>query len=101
MFNEHIACEALGTPLIIELDKNEYKLNEEILIKIEYSTSKNSEVNQWFTKEQTNSKEFPFMYTQCQAILARSLLPCQVKKFFNISLFIRIPLQLKLQYPLN
>lgn len=68
----------MGTPLVIELDKNLYKFNEEILIKIEYSTSKDSEVNQWFTKEQTYSKEFPFMYTQCQAILARSLLPCQV-----------------------
>merc|ERR1712151_123788 len=75
--DEHEAKEALGCPLILPLGDTEFKTGDEIVLKIDYHTLKNSEVTQWFKKEQISGKEFPFMYTQCQAILARSLLPCQ------------------------
>lgn len=68
----------MGTPLIIQLDKAEFELNEEIKLKINYSTTQESDAVQWFNSEQTIGKKYPFMYTQCQAILARTLLPCQV-----------------------
>lgn len=95
-YKEHKAADALGFPLIINLDKEEFEFNEEIILRIDYSTTKDSEVNQWFYKEQTYLKEYPFMYTQCQAILARSLLPCQVKYFLKNYLRIHLPQKLQL-----
>jgi leukotriene-A4 hydrolase len=46
-------------------------------INIIYSSTVDSSAIQWLDKEQTRNKDAPFMFTQCQAILARSLLPCQ------------------------
>ena len=80
----HEACKALGTPLIIELDENSSKKlkekggNTEITLRIHYETTENSDGVQWLNTNQTNLKEYPFMFTQCEAILARTLLPCQV-----------------------
>jgi leukotriene-A4 hydrolase len=49
-----------------------------ISILIYYSTSPDqSKALQWLTKEQTADRQYPFMYSQCQAILARSMYPCQ------------------------
>ena len=89
LHKEHIACKALGTPLIIELDKNELKLNEEFVLKINYSTTKESDAVQWLNSNQTNLKQYPFMFTQCQAILARTLFPCQVR-IINKTIIIQI-----------
>jgi leukotriene-A4 hydrolase len=44
---------------------------------IEYSTSPDSSACQWLSKEQTSGKTHPYLFTQCQAIHARALLPCQ------------------------
>lgn len=80
----HEACNSLGTPLVIELDKSSSsKLLEdkEITLRIFYETTTNSDGVQWLNSNQTNLKEYPFMFTQCEAILARTLLPCQVIKF--------------------
>ncbi|MFK7822160.1 MAG: M1 family metallopeptidase [Planctomycetaceae bacterium] len=46
-------------------------------VKIEYSTSPGAEALQWLTPEQTTDKEKPFLFTQSQAILARTWVPCQ------------------------
>ncbi|UJR12304.1 hypothetical protein I4U23_016481 [Adineta vaga] len=49
-----------------------------ISILIYYSTSSNqSKALQWMSKEQTADRQYPFMYSQCRAIHARSLYPCQ------------------------
>ncbi len=78
LFTEHQAASALGTPLVIDLDKPEYKLNEEFVLKIKYSTLKESEGVQWLNFNQTHSQKYPFMFTQSEPILGRSLFPCQV-----------------------
>jgi len=49
----------------------------ELELKIEYSTTEECTALGWLDKEQTASGNMPFVYSQCQAIHARSLLPCQ------------------------
>jgi len=83
IYKNHEAADALGTPLVIELDRNDFRLNEEFVLKINYSTTKESDAVQWLNSNQTNLKQFPFMFTQCEPILARTLFPCQV--FFIIT----------------
>jgi leukotriene-A4 hydrolase len=80
----------------VTLDNNqvgEYKLAEEdpilgralaVLIRpntkvihIYYETSPEAEAVQWLTAQQTAGKKFPFLFTQSQAILARSWVPTQ------------------------
>jgi leukotriene-A4 hydrolase len=49
-----------------------------ISIIIYYSTSSDQcQALQWLTKEQTADRQYPYIFSQCQAILARSLYPCQ------------------------
>ncbi|KAL2897663.1 Leucine aminopeptidase [Bienertia sinuspersici] len=44
---------------------------------ISFKTSPNSSALQWLSPPQTFNKTLPFVYTQCQAIHARSIFPCQ------------------------
>jgi len=46
-------------------------------IAIHYSTSPDAEAVQWLTAQQTAGKKYPFLFTQSEAILARSWIPCQ------------------------
>lgn len=46
-------------------------------VTIFYSTSPNAEALQWLASTQTAGKKNPFLFTQSQAILARSWVPCQ------------------------
>lgn len=46
-------------------------------VSIEYETSPGAEAIQWLTAQQTAGKKYPFLFTQSQAILARSWVPCQ------------------------
>ena len=65
-----------GKPLKIELSQS-LKSKDKIKISIEYSTSPSAQAIQWLTPEQTLGKKLPYLFTQCQAIGARTLLPCQ------------------------
>lgn len=47
------------------------------LVNIHYTTSPSSTAVQWLDPVQTSGKEHPFLFTQGQAILTRSWIPCQ------------------------
>ncbi len=68
--------ETLGTPIRVCLSENASE-GQEFVVRVEYSTTIESSALQWLTPEQTSSKKHPFVFSQCQAIHARSLLPCQ------------------------
>lgn len=42
-----------------------------------FNTASSSSALQWLSPPQTFNKKLPFVYTQCQAIHARSIFPCQ------------------------
>jgi aminopeptidase N len=61
----------LGAPLRIAM------LPEATLVRIQYSTSPQASGLQWLEPAQTAGKRHPFLYTQSQAIHARSWIPLQ------------------------
>ncbi len=62
--------ELLGRPLHVDLQDGTD------LVTIRYRTSPTAEVLQWLGPDQTSSGQ-PFLFTQSQAILARTWVPCQ------------------------
>ncbi len=46
-------------------------------VTIHYASSPKAEAVQWLSPEQTTDKQHPFLFTQSQAILARTWVPCQ------------------------
>jgi aminopeptidase N len=46
-------------------------------VKIMYATSPEAKALQWLSPEQTLGKKYPFLFSQSQAILARTWVPCQ------------------------
>lgn len=63
-----------GSKLTIELPS---KANGKIDVLINYETTSTASALQWLSPEQTLGKNHPYLYSQCQAIHARSILPCQ------------------------
>lgn len=51
--------------------------NHSRTVTIHYATGKDAAALQWLTAEQTAGKSHPFLFTQSQAILARTWVPCQ------------------------
>lgn len=74
----------IGAKLTVNLPM---KTSGNVVVSIVYRTSPKASGLQWLKPEQTRSKNHPYMYSQCQAIHARSLVPCQdtaaIKFTFN------------------
>ncbi|KAK5725019.1 Leucyl aminopeptidase yscIV [Elasticomyces elasticus] len=68
--------EPYGTPLTITLPDKTSDASD-LKVSIEVATTKDCTALQWLTPAQTSNKKHPYMFSQCQAIHARSLLPCQ------------------------
>jgi len=63
--------EFLGQSLTVNIQDNTKSIT------VHYSTSPEAPALQWLSPEQTAGKKSPFMFTQSQAILARSWVPIQ------------------------
>ncbi|WWC71745.1 leukotriene A-4 hydrolase/aminopeptidase [Kwoniella pini CBS 10737] len=68
--------EVMGQALTITLPKSLNK-GEIVTIKITYSTTPQCTAVGWLEPNQTKSGKNPYLYSQAQAIHARSMLPCQ------------------------
>lgn len=78
--------DAAGVPLAFTLHQEEQVLGSRLEVRlprgcaevrIRYRTAKNASALQWLDPAQTRGGQQPFLFSQCQAIHARSVLPCQ------------------------
>lgn len=85
--------EPYGSALRIKLDGG-VQLDKSVEVKIDFETTESCTALQWLTPAQTSNKKHPYMFSQCQAIHARSIFPCQdtpdIKATFDFT--IRSPL---------
>lgn len=69
----------LGQRLSIQLHGQDGMAIEHVKVAIRYQTSPDPgkcTAAQWLTPAQTSGKKYPYLFTQCQAIHARSIIPC-------------------------
>lgn len=94
-FSFGAAHEAFGTPLIIELNAPVNK-GQQLSLVIHYATSPSASAIQWLPPAQTAGKVHPYLFTQCQAIHARSLMPCMdtpsIKSTYSADVTVEKPL---------
>jgi leukotriene A-4 hydrolase/aminopeptidase len=70
-FNVGAADKILGAPLTIQLPQGATR------VRVHYSTSPSASGLQWLEPSQTAGKKSPYMFSQAQAIHARSFIPLQ------------------------
>lgn len=68
--------EPYGAPLHVFVPQGAAK-GEIVKVDVDLSTTDKCTALQWLTPAQTSNKKHPYMFSQCQAIHARSLFPCQ------------------------
>ncbi|RKP23183.1 leukotriene A4 hydrolase [Syncephalis pseudoplumigaleata] len=85
-----------GSALCVTLPRA-YAAGETLELVVSYKTTKESGALQWLAPSQTVGKQHPYLFTQCQAIHARSLAPVQdspaIKLTYSAS--IRVPKPLR------
>ncbi|CAB4380433.1 unnamed protein product [Rhizophagus irregularis] len=96
-FNFGDKTDCFGTSLFIDLGDQYLTTGTKIDLKIAYNTTKQSTAVQWLEPSQTVGKKYPYLFTQCQAIHARSLLPCQdspcIKLTYSANIQVSRPLR--------
>lgn len=65
------AVDYLGSRLMVAIEEDTRQVN------VDYRTSPSAAALQWLEPEQTSDQTAPFLFTQSQAILARTWVPCQ------------------------
>ncbi|CAI5446972.1 unnamed protein product [Caenorhabditis angaria] len=77
---ENLKFEVLENPglgQILKIDTGKQLAEgEKIKLRIAYSTGKNATALQFLTADQTTDGKAPYLFSQCQAINARSIVPC-------------------------
>ncbi|KAF7367549.1 Leukotriene A-4 hydrolase [Mycena sanguinolenta] len=68
--------EVMGSALHVSLPKG-LKSKTSVDVTVFYATTKDCAALQWLDKEQTQGKQFPYLFSQCQPIYARTLAPVQ------------------------
>ncbi|TFK47915.1 hypothetical protein OE88DRAFT_1664872 [Heliocybe sulcata] len=68
--------EVMGSALSLPLPSSLQK-GSTVTAKVEYETTLSGQALQWLEPEQTQGKQFPYLFSQCQAILARAVTPIQ------------------------
>lgn len=95
-FTVGAAHPVFGRPVTITLPDEAAVQGHQTRILISFQTSPSSSACQWLPVAQTAGKKFPFMFTQCQAIHARSLIPIQdtpaIKCTYTASIRVSRPL---------
>ena len=92
--------EPLGSQLIIKSNligksnnNNKNKNNDEILLKLTFNTTEKCTALQWLNSKQTSGK--PYVFSQLEAIHARSLFPCfdtpSIKSTFTANIKSSLP----------
>jgi len=71
---EYGSPSGFGEKLEVQLPSSS---STEMKILIAYTTSPESSALQWLSPAQTAGKKHPYLFSQCEAIHARSMLPCQ------------------------
>lgn len=83
---EKISLGKEETPAEYTLGEDVKHLGQDLMIKLEektewvniyYTTTEGADALQFLDSNQTAGKKFPFLFTQSQAIMARTWLPCQ------------------------
>lgn len=75
-FSLGAAHPAFGSPLVLRVPAA-VRDSASFVVVIAYSTAPVASALQWLEPQLTAGKKKPFVYSQCQAIHARSLVPCQ------------------------
>lgn len=71
------AYKALGNKLTITVPAQMQKKDTALTVDIAYSVGVNSSAMQWLDASSTKGGKHPYLFTQCEAIHARSMFPCQ------------------------
>lgn len=86
--------EPYGSALKISLSQR-IDLGQAVEVDITLETTDKCSALQWLTPTQTSNKKFPYMFSQCEAIHARSCFPCQdtpdIKSTFDFSITSPLP----------
>ena len=68
----------IGQPLHVDLPPSPHgDRPHQVLVRVEYETTPESTATQFLEPMQTAGKKHPFLFTQAQAVHARSFYPCQ------------------------
>lgn len=86
----------LGRRLSIALPPGS-QAGTQLRVGLAYAASPQASAVQWLGPEQTAGKQHPYVFTQCQAIHARSILPCQDAPAakFTFTAAVRVPRALR------